>query len=177
MPGGEGMEGGQEGGKEHGGGARKSGRGKAFTARQLESNFMPAEGGMEGGQEGGKGHGGGANTGGRGGMEGGQEGGKEHGGGAKKGSRGKAFGFPELMCCMWAALGTNERFSAGAATTVRLTKPPRPSVWISWPQLAQTSFLNSTPWSCTFTCSLGPPAWVAAPARAFSRVLQQFRKL
>jgi hypothetical protein len=27
------------------------------------------------------------------------------------------------------------------------TKPPRPSVWISWPQLAQTSFLNSTPWS------------------------------
>ena len=68
------MEGGQEGGKEHGGGARKSGRGKAFTARQLESNFMPAEGGMEGGQEGGKGHGGGANKGGRRGMEGRREG-------------------------------------------------------------------------------------------------------
>jgi hypothetical protein len=53
-------------------------------------------------------------------MEGGQEGGKEHGGGAKKGGRGKAFTFPELMCCMWAALGTNERFSAGAAKAVRL---------------------------------------------------------
>jgi hypothetical protein len=114
------MEGGQEGGKEHGGGAKKGSRGKAFTARQLESNFMPAEGGMGGGQEGGKGHGGGDNKGGRGGMEGEQEGGKEHGGDAKKGGSGKAFTFPELMCCMWAALGTNERFSAGAATAVRL---------------------------------------------------------
>ena len=29
--------------------------------------------------------------------------------------------FPELMCCMWAALGTNERFSAGKPTAVRLS--------------------------------------------------------
>ena len=29
--------------------------------------------------------------------------------------------FPELMCCMWAALGTNERFSAGANTALRLS--------------------------------------------------------
>jgi hypothetical protein len=54
-------------------------------------------------------------------MEEGNEGGKEHGGGAKKGGRGKAITFPELMCCMWAALGTNERFSAGAPTSVRLS--------------------------------------------------------
>jgi len=54
-------------------------------------------------------------------MEGGKEGGKEQGGGAKKGGRGKAITFPELMCGMWAALGTNERFSAGAPTPVRLS--------------------------------------------------------
>jgi hypothetical protein len=42
--------------------------------------------------------------------EGGKEGGKEDGG-TKKG-RDKDFTFPELMCCMWSALGTNERFSA-----------------------------------------------------------------
>ncbi len=38
-------------------------------------------------------------------KEGGKEGGQEQGG-AKKGGRGKAITFPELMCCMWAALGT-----------------------------------------------------------------------
>jgi hypothetical protein len=42
------------------------------------------------------------------------------------------------------------------------TKPPRQGVWICWTTLAQTSFINSTPWSCTFTSTLGPPAWVAA---------------
>ena len=48
--------------------------------------------------------------------DGGKEGGKEGGldqGGAKKGVRGKVITFPELMCCMWDALGTNERFSNG----------------------------------------------------------------
>ena len=57
------------------------------------------------------------------GDDGGQEGGKEGGqqeGGAKQG-RGKNMTFPELMCCMWAALGTNERFSAGANTALRLS--------------------------------------------------------
>jgi hypothetical protein len=54
-------------------------------------------------------------------MEGGKEGGKEQGGVSKKGDRGKAITFPELMCCMWSALGTNERFSAGATTPVRLS--------------------------------------------------------
>ena len=57
------------------------------------------------------------------GDDGGQEGGKEGGqqeGGAKQG-RGKSMTFPELMCCMWAALGTNERFSAGTATALRLS--------------------------------------------------------
>ncbi len=44
-------------------------------------------------------------------MEGGMEGGKEHGGVAKKGDHGKTITFPGLMCCMWTALGTNERFS------------------------------------------------------------------
>ena len=52
--------------------------------------------------------------------DGGKEGGKEEGG-AKKGGRSKAITFPELMCCMWAALGTNERYSAGKATPVRLS--------------------------------------------------------
>ena len=56
-----------------------------------------------------------------GGMETGKEGGKEQGGGAKKGGRVKAITFPELMCCMWAALGTNEKFSNGASTPVRLS--------------------------------------------------------
>jgi hypothetical protein len=28
--------------------------------------------------------------------------------------------FPELMCCMWAALGTNERFSAGTNTALMM---------------------------------------------------------
>jgi hypothetical protein len=54
-------------------------------------------------------------------MEGGKEGGKEQGGGSKKGDRGKDITFPELMCCMWADLGTNERFNAGATTPVRLS--------------------------------------------------------
>ena len=54
-----------------------------------------------------------------GGKEGGKEGGQQEGG-AKQG-RGKNMTFPELMCCMWAALGTNERFSAGAATALRLS--------------------------------------------------------
>ncbi len=46
------------------------------------------------------------------------EGGKDDAG-AKKG-RGRAFCFPELLCCLFAALGTNERFSAGKCTAVRL---------------------------------------------------------
>ena len=57
------------------------------------------------------------------GDDGGKEGEKEGGqqaGGAKQG-RGKNMTFPELMCCMWAALGTNERFSAGAVTALRLS--------------------------------------------------------
>ena len=54
-----------------------------------------------------------------GGKEGGKEGGQQEGG-AKQG-RGKNMTFPELMCCMWAALGTNERFSAGAHTALRLS--------------------------------------------------------
>jgi hypothetical protein len=48
-----------------------------------------------------------------GGKEGGKEGGQQEGG-AKQG-RSKNMTFPELMCCMWAALGTNERFSARCA--------------------------------------------------------------
>ena len=58
-------------------------------------------------------------TGDDGGKEGGKEGGQQEGG-AKQG-RSKNMTFPELMCCMWAALGTNERFSAGAATALRLS--------------------------------------------------------
>jgi hypothetical protein len=58
-------------------------------------------------------------------MEGGKEGGKEQGGDSKKGGRGKVITFPELMCCMLAALGTNERFSAGAPTPVRLSSDLR----------------------------------------------------
>ena len=69
-----------------------------LEARHLRNIFMPSEEGMEGGKEGGK----------------------EQGGGAKKGGSGKVFTFPELMCCMWTALGTNEKFSAGAPTPVRL---------------------------------------------------------
>ena len=37
-----------------------------------------------------------------------------------KRGRGNAFRFPELMCCMYAALGTNEKFSAGKCSAVRL---------------------------------------------------------
>jgi hypothetical protein len=60
-----------------------------------------------------------------GGKDGGQEGGQQEGG-AKQGGRGKNMTFPELMCCMWAALGTNERFSAGAPTdSRRLHQAPR----------------------------------------------------
>jgi hypothetical protein len=55
-------------------------------------------------------------------MEGGKEGGKEQGGDVKKGDRGKTITFPELMCCMWTVLGTNERFCAGTTTPVRLFK-------------------------------------------------------
>jgi hypothetical protein len=54
-------------------------------------------------------------------METGKEGGKEQGGVTKKGGRGKAFTFPELMCFMWAALGTNEKFSNDTPTPVRLS--------------------------------------------------------
>ncbi len=54
-----------------------------------------------------------------GGKDGGKEGGQQEGG-AKQG-RGKNMTFPELMCWMWAALGTNERFSAGAPTSLRLS--------------------------------------------------------
>ncbi len=56
-------------------------------------------------------------TGDDGGKDGGKEGGQQEGG-AKQG-RGKNMTFPELMCCMWATLGTNERFSAGAPTSLR----------------------------------------------------------
>ncbi len=55
-----------------------------------------------------------------GGKDGGKEGGQQEGG-AKQGGRVTNMTFPELMCCMWAALGTNERFSAGAPTTLRLS--------------------------------------------------------
>ncbi len=55
-----------------------------------------------------------------GGKEGGKEGGQQEGG-AKTGGRGKNMTFPELMSCMWAALGTNERFSAGTPTALRLS--------------------------------------------------------
>jgi hypothetical protein len=53
-------------------------------------------------------------------MEGGKGAGQQEGG-TKQGGRGKNMTFPELMCCMWAALGTNERFSAGAPTALRLS--------------------------------------------------------
>jgi hypothetical protein len=46
------------------------------------------------------------------------EGGKEEAPGKR--GRGNAFRFPELMCCMYAALGTNEKFSAGKCSAVRL---------------------------------------------------------
>jgi hypothetical protein len=72
------------------------------------------DGGKEGGKEGGQQEGGAK------GKEGGKEGGQQQGG-AKKGGRGKAITFPELMCCMWAALGTNEKFSDGKPTPVRLS--------------------------------------------------------
>jgi hypothetical protein len=39
---------------------------------------------------------------------------------SSKGHRGKAFTYPELMCCLFAALGTNEKFSAGKPGAVRL---------------------------------------------------------
>jgi hypothetical protein len=53
-------------------------------------------------------------------MEGGKGAGQQEGG-VKQGGRGKNMTFPELMCCMWAALGTNERFIAGAPTDLRLS--------------------------------------------------------
>jgi hypothetical protein len=40
-------------------------------------------------------------------KEGGKEGGQQEGG-SRKGGRGKAMTFPELMCCMYSVLGTNE---------------------------------------------------------------------
>ena len=43
---------------------------------------------------------------------------KEDAGGSS--GRGKAFCFPELMCCLFACLGTNEKFSAGKPKPVRL---------------------------------------------------------
>ncbi len=58
--------------------------------------------------------------GGDGGKEGGKEGGQQEGG-ARKGGGGKAMTFPELMFCMYVVLGTNERFSAGKGTAVRLS--------------------------------------------------------
>jgi hypothetical protein len=53
-------------------------------------------------------------------KEGGKEGGLQEGG-AKQGGHGKDMTYPELMCCMWAVLGTNERFSGGNTTAVRLS--------------------------------------------------------
>ena len=53
-------------------------------------------------------------------KEGGKEGGQKQGD-SQKGGRGKVITFPELMCGMWAALGTNERFSTGKPTPVRLS--------------------------------------------------------
>ncbi len=47
------------------------------------------------------------------------EGGKDDGGGKK--DRGKVFCFPELTCCMFDWLGTNEKFSSYKTTTVRLS--------------------------------------------------------
>jgi hypothetical protein len=53
-------------------------------------------------------------------KEGGKEGGQQEGD-VKQGGRGKVMTFPELMCCMWAVLGTNESFIAGEPTDVRLS--------------------------------------------------------
>ncbi len=53
-------------------------------------------------------------------KEGGREGGQQEGG-ARKGGRGKTMTFPELMCCMYDVLGTNERFRSGKGTVVRLS--------------------------------------------------------
>jgi hypothetical protein len=99
------MEGGQEGAKEHGGGAKKGSRGKAFTARQLESNFMPGEGGMEGGQEGGKEH-----------------------GGAKKGGRGKAF------TPLQSPPKQQQRALFGGGQAVYLLDQPQPALAMLWPE-------------------------------------------
>jgi len=54
------------------------------------------------------------------GKEGGKEG-RQDLGGVKQEDRGKTFTFPELMCSMWSALGTNERFSADQASGVPLS--------------------------------------------------------
>ena len=74
--------------------SERTNRANLSGARRLENNSMPGDGGKEGGKE---------------------------EGGAKKGGRSKAITFPELMCCMWAALGTNERYIAGKSTPVRLS--------------------------------------------------------
>jgi hypothetical protein len=55
-----------------------------------------------------------------GGKEGGKEGGQQEGG-VKQTGRDKVMTYPELMCYMWAVLGTNERLSGGKPTTVRLS--------------------------------------------------------
>jgi hypothetical protein len=50
----------------------------------------------------------------------------------KKG-HGRAFCFPELMCYLFAALGTNEIFSVGKCTTVRLQSFNETyTEWVKW---------------------------------------------
>jgi hypothetical protein len=53
-------------------------------------------------------------------KEGGKEGGQQQGG-VKQAGRVKVMTYPELMCFMWAVLGTNERFSGDKSTDVRLS--------------------------------------------------------
>jgi hypothetical protein len=102
---------------------------------------------------------------------------------------------------MWAALGTNERFSAGAPTALRLSTfnsaytqrvkwmkeqdkwrdqhnklvtavTPEESIQLRVKDL----YIYFYPWTCTFT-SMGPPTWVTVPVLTSSKALQQFRKL
>ena len=84
-------------------------------------------------------------------KEGGKEGGQQQGG-AKQGGRGKVMTFPELMCCMWAALGTNERFSAGSPTVVRLsTSNSAYTQRVKWMQEQDSSMTTGSPRSNSAT--------------------------
>ncbi len=62
-----------------------------------------------------------------------KEGDEEQGGVTKKGGRGKVITFPELLCCLWSVLGTNERFSTDACTPVRLSSFNTDyTQWVKW---------------------------------------------